>query len=64
MNKKTRILLAGSIVVAMILLAYFSSSSVKNSVDKKWNYAYMRITTIMRNFHLSQIKDESPGVGH
>lgn len=62
-NKKTKFLFACILIVGMFSFMYLLSSSFHTNVNKRWNYAYMRITTVLRNFYLSQIKDESPGVG-
>ena len=56
-------LLAVGIFAIGFLCAYLFMHSVRNAVDKRWNTAYNRTTTYVRNAYLSWIKDESPGVG-
>ena len=45
------------------MLAYFSSSSFSNKVNNHWNITYSKVSGIVRNFYLSHVTDESPGVG-
>ncbi len=62
MDKKKLILPVG-IILLLFGLAYFGSASFSNNLNKRWNTAYVKVARIVRNFQITHIKDESPGVG-
>ena len=61
-NKKYKLLL---IAVLFIGLLYFASiyPPVRNRLNNLYNTAYVRVTTVIRRWEISHLKDESPGVG-
>ena len=64
MNKKTKILFSSVIAIGTVLLVCFSSSSLRNKINNRWDTNITKISGTIRNFYLSHIvKDESPGVG-
>ena len=62
-NTKTKLLSACGILALIFLTAYFSSPSLSNRINNHWNITSSKISGIVRNFYLSHVTDESPGVG-
>lgn len=61
-NRKYKILLIVAVVFVALYTALFFPPA-KNRINNLYNTIYVRVTTVVRRWKFSHLKDESPGIG-